>query len=219
MGDPGKTAPLLDVTFLVSYLSVMRTSAPALLPIFRSQAQAELLTWLYMHPDQGFGLTDLARRIGVSVPTIHREAERLVASSLVAETTLGRNRLLWANPSHPSARWLTGLLETMFGPPHVIQEEFGAVPGADRVMIFGSWAARQAGQSGAVPNDIDVMVIGDNVDRADLYAASDRAQDRLGMPVNPVLRSHAQWADPTDRLSVQLQTQPLVDVLVKTQEK
>ncbi len=190
----------------------MRTEAPALLPIFRSQAQAELLTWLYLHPGQQFSLTDLARRVGASVPTVHREAERLVESRLVTETILGRNRMLSANLGHPAAESLGRLLEVTFGPRQVVAEEFAGVPGADRVLIFGSWAARYAGETGHAPNDIDVMVIGDAVERADLYAAGDRAQDRLGIPVNPVTRTHEQWEDPSDRLSAQLRTQPLVDL-------
>ncbi|MDR0783009.1 MAG: MarR family transcriptional regulator [Propionibacteriaceae bacterium] len=191
----------------------MRSNAPALLPIFRSQAQAEVLTWLYLHPDQAFSLTDLARRVGVSLPTIHREAERLVASSLVTETILGRNRMLGANLKHPAAEKLAGLLEVSFGPQHVVAQEFGQLQGADQVLIFGSWAARYHGESGHAPRDVDVMVIGDSVDRGDMYAASDRAQQRLGVPVNPVMRTHEQWQDPSDRLSAQLHTRPLVDVM------
>lgn len=157
-------------------------------------------------------LTDLARRVGASVPTIHREAARLVESRLVNESTLGRNRLLGANLNHPAAQLLGRLLEVTFGPRQVVAEEFAEVPGADRVLIFGSWAARYAGEAGHTPNDIDVMVIGERIDRADLYAAADRAQQRLGLPVNPVMRTHQQWDDPSDRLSAQLHTQPLVDV-------
>lgn len=192
----------------------MRRDAPALLPIFRSQAQAELLTWLYLHPDEKFGLTDLARRVGVSVPTIHREADRLTEARLVVETTLGRNRLLAANLDHPAAEALTRLLEVTFGPRQVIAEEFASVPGADRVLVFGSWAARYSGIPGHSPNDVDVLVVGDGVDRADLYAAADRAQARLGLPVNPVTRTHRQWVDASDRLSAQLHTQPTLDVTV-----
>jgi len=190
----------------------MRTRAPALLPLFRGQAQAELLTWLFLHPGQEFGLTDLARRIGVSVPTVHREAQRLVEASLVTETILGRNRLLKANPAHPAAESLTRLLEVTFGPRQVIAEEFADLPGAQQVLIFGSWAARYAGVPGHAPADVDVMVIGNDVDRGDLYAAADAAQQRLGIPVNPVIRTPAQWDGPADRLSAQLHTQPLVAV-------
>lgn len=190
----------------------MRTEAPALLPVFRSQAQAELLTWLYLHPGQEFSLTDLARRVGASVPTIHREAKRLVESKLVVENSVGRNRMLRANMNHPAADALARLLEVTFGPRQVVAEEFADVRGADHLFIFGSWAARYSGDTGHMPNDIDVMLVGDGIDRADLYAAGDRAQQRLGLPVNPVMRTHLQWGDPSDRLSVQVRARPLVDV-------
>ena len=81
-----------------------------------------------------------------------------------------------------------------------------------RVFIFGSWATRYSGEIDHAPNDIYVMAIGDDIDRAELYAAADRAQRRLGTPVNPVMRTHKQWEDPSDRLSAQVHTQPLVDV-------
>lgn len=154
----------------------------------------------------------------MSVPTIHREAERLVESKLVTETILGRNRLLGANLAHPAAESLSRLLEVTFGPLQVVAEEFAGVPGADQIFIFGSWAARYSGETGHTPNDIDVMVIGDSVDRGDLYAAGDRAQQRLGIPVNPVMRTHEQWEDPSDRLAAQVRTQPLVDVMIHGME-
>ena len=202
-------------TFDERYHSVMRTEAPALLPIFRSQAQAEMLAWLYLHSGEEFGLTDLAGRVGASVATVHREAERLVESRLLAQRTLGRNRLLRANPAHPAAESLGRLLEVTFGPRQVVAEEFADLPGAETVLIFGSWAARHAGETGHAPNDIDVLVIGDDLDRADVYAASDRAQRRLGLPVNPVLRTCQQWNDPSDRLSAQIRSQPTLDVTTR----
>lgn len=100
----------------------------------------------------------------------------------------------------------------------MVAEEFAGVPGADQIFIFGSWAARYSGETGHTPNDIDVMVIGDSVDRGDLYAAGDRAQQRLGIPVNPVMRTHEQWEDPSDRLAAQVRTQPLVDVMIHGME-
>lgn len=158
--------------------------------------------WLLLHPDQEFGVTDLAERIGVPLSTLHREVVRLDKSGLLISRTLGRNRLVRANTAHPAASALTQLLEVTFGPKAVVAEEF-AVRGAEQVVIFGSWAARYAGESGPPPNDIDVLVVG-KVDRADLYEAADRAQARLGMEVNPVVRSAVQWDDPADALVTQI---------------
>lgn len=79
-------------------------------------------------------------------------------------------------------------------------------------MVFGSWAARYHGEVGPLPADIDVLVVGD-VDRAAVYAAAERAEARLGMPVNPILRPSSSWIDPSgDALLLKLQSRPYVDV-------
>lgn len=194
-----------------TYLLVMRSDGPALLPVFRSQHQAELLMWLLLHPEEEYGVTDLARRIGVPLSTLHREVARLDEAGLISSRTLGRNRLLRADLDHPAAPALARLLEVSFGPRTVIAEEF-AIPGAEQVVIFGSWAARYGGAAGPPPHDIDVLVIG-KVDRADLYEAADRAHSRLGIEVNPVVRSPREWSDAADALVAEIAQSPHLMVL------
>jgi predicted nucleotidyltransferase len=189
----------------------MRSEGPALLPVFRSQHQAELLMWLLLHPDQEYGVSDLAQRLDVPLPTLHREVVRLDGAGLITSRTLGRNRLLRANTDHPAAPALTQLLEVTFGPRVVVAEEF-AIPGAQQVVIFGSWAARYAGEVGPPPRDIDVLVVG-KANRADVYEAADRAQAKLGIEVNPVVRSVKQWDDPSDALVAQIKASPFIVVL------
>lgn len=62
---------------------------------------------------------------------------------------------------------------------------------------------RYAGQAGPPPRDIDVLVVG-KIDRADLYEAADRAKARLGIEVNPVVRTLRQWNEPEDALVTQI---------------
>jgi len=167
--------------------------------------------WLLLHPDHEYGVSDLASRLDVPLSTLHREVVRLDEAGLITSRNLGRNRLVRANASHPAAAALTQLLEVTFGPRVVVAEEF-AIPGAEQVVIFGSWAARYAGESGPPPHDIDVLVVGE-VDRADVYEAADRAQARLGLEVNPIVRSAKQWTDPADALVAQIKASALTAML------
>ena len=205
-------ATYLSLTLPINerYLSVMRSEGPALLPVFRSQHQAELLMCLLLHPDREYGVSDLAHRLSVPLSTLHREVVRLDEAGLITSRTLGRNRLVRANTSHPAGPALTQLLEITFGPKVVIAEEF-AISGAEQVVIYGSWAARYAGQSGPPPHDIDVLVVG-KVGRADVYEAADRAQTRLGLDVNSVVRSVKRWEDPADALVAQIKASAFVVV-------
>src|SRR5665647_3753066 len=134
----------------------MRSEAPALVPIFRSRHQAALLAWLLLHPDDEYTLTDLAKRLGVPLTTLQREAQRLVEAGILRDRTLGRARLLRANLSNRAAAPLTELLQVTFGPQTVTGEEFD-VAGAEAVLIYGSWAERYHGTPGPPANDVDVL--------------------------------------------------------------
>lgn len=65
--------------------------------------------------------------------------------------------------------------------------------------------------AGPAPHDVDVLVVG-AVDRANAYDAADRAQHRLAMQVNPVIRTPEQWAEDADSLVVQIKASPTLDV-------
>jgi predicted nucleotidyltransferase len=181
------------------------------MPIFRSRHQADLLAWLLLHPDREYTTTELARRLGVPLTTLHREVQRLVAAELLRDRPVGRSRLLSANQAHPAHAALTRLLELSFGPHTVVEDEFAGLDGVKQVLIFGSWAARYDGVEGPPPADVDVLVVG-NPARADVYEAADRAQARLALPVNPVIRSGKQWQEGAETLIAQIKSRAHVVV-------
>ncbi|MCA2247570.1 MarR family transcriptional regulator [Mycobacterium intracellulare] len=195
----------------------MRTEAPSLLPIFRSQHQGQLLAQLLLNPDREHTVTDLARTLGISKQTTQQEIERLVQAHVLRDRRQGRNRLIRANTDHPAYAPLTQLALLTFGPHPVIAEEFSRIPDVEEVLIFGSWAARYSGHPGPPPNDIDVLVIG-QPRRTDLFDAADRAQQRLSIPVNPEQATPAQWSDPNDwALLTEIKQRPYIQVFPQTQ--
>lgn len=197
----------------------MRTEAPALLPIFRSQHQGELLTRLLLNPTEEYTVTDLARILNTSKQTTQAEVERLVNAHILRDRRQGRNRLISANRHHPAITPLTQLALMTFGPHDVIAEEFASIPGAERIIIFGSWAARYTGHPGPPPNDIDVLVIG-HTNRSEVFDAADRAQQRIGRPVNPERVTPEQWDNPSDwPLIAELKQRPYVPVYLRTHQE
>ena len=95
-----------------------------------------------------------------------------------------------------------------FGPSLVIVEEFESVAGVERMFIYGSWAARYAGESSPTPNDIDVLVVG-RVNRDDVYEAAQRSQISLGREVNTTIRTRHQWENVADGFAEQLRASPI----------
>ncbi len=190
----------------------MRSEAPALLPIFRTRAQGEILALVLQDPDQEWTVSDLAHATGVPLTSTQSEIARLESGDLLSSRKVGRTRLVRANTDNPVTAPLTQVVLLTFGPRPVIADAFAHV-GAQVVLIFGSWAARLLGEPGPAPADIDVLVVGDGITRARLYAAAERAQARLGRPVNPVLRSTRAWAEPDkDPLIDEILRRPRVDV-------
>jgi hypothetical protein len=183
-----------------------------LLPILRSHHQGQLLADILLHPDEETTLTDLARRLGMAVSTAHLEIGRLVDAGILRERLVGRSRLVSANRSSRLFAPLSQIMLLTYGPAVVIGEEFSEFYATADVSIFGSWAARYAGQVGAAPNDIDVLLVGDKVSRLAVDAAAQRAEDRLRIQVNPVVMTPARWHDVTDPLAVQIHASSLFPV-------
>lgn len=191
----------------------MRSAAPALLPIFRSRLQADILAALLLRPDDELSLTDLAARFGAPLSTVHGEVRRLVDAGLLIRREAGRSVMVRSDPGNRLTSPLTELLLLSWGPPQVVAEEFAGLRGAEQVLIFGSWAARYQQRPGKPPNDLDVLVVGRPL-REDIYDAADRAQQRLGLPVNPVIRTAEAWREETDPLVRHIRSSPFVDVLL-----
>jgi hypothetical protein len=188
-----------------------QTAAPPLLPVFRSRLQGELLALVLGDPLAEWTAEDLALRTGHPRKTVYNELRRLEDAGLLSVRMIGRNKLLKANAQNPYFEPLARLTLMSFGPPLVIQEEFGRLHGVECVFIYGSWAARYAGEQGPTPHDVDVLVIG-TPDRDEVYEAARRAEERLRREVNTTIRTVEQWETAQDGFTRQLRSSPLVEI-------
>jgi DNA-binding transcriptional ArsR family regulator len=192
----------------------MRGEAPVLLPILRSRHQADLLTYLLLHPNREVTITELSVRLSIPQSTVSGEVQRLVGAGVLTVRAVGRSRLVRANTDSKLVDPLTELLTLTFGPHVVIADEFGDLTNVDLVLIYGLWAARYHGHRGRPPNDVDVLVVG-APDRVALHSAAARAEDRLEMLVNPMVCSPGRWEAAPDPLTQQIQASPYVTVVAR----
>lgn len=189
---------------------LMKQPASMLLPILRSGFQGDLLAWLFLHPDQEYPLTDLARRFRVSRATVMREADRFTEAGLVSDRRQGNLRFIHARTDNVVAGPLAELLAVTYGPTAVLSEMLASVPGIDEAYVYGSWAARFRGQGGEVPRDVDVLVVGD-ADDDDLYEVARAAESRLGREINIRRVSPRAWQEPgSDPFLASVRSRPLV---------
>ncbi len=183
-----------------------------LLPLLRTPLLGELLAWLYLHPDESYSATDLAKRLAVSQSTVSREADRLAEADLIFQERRGNLRLIQAKTTTTLARPLTEILTLTYGPVAVLGDLLAPIPGVDEAYVYGSWAARYAGEPGAVPRDVDVLVVG-NADEDELFDAAREAQRRLGREVNVHRVSGRQWrSHRDDPFLASVRSRPLVPI-------
>ncbi len=173
----------------------MRTEAPLLAPIFRSDGQARLLAELLLTGDE-LSLTDLAQRIDLAYATVHREAERLLDAGILRERQVGRSRLISANPDSPVVDPLRQILLVSTGPKVLLTEALRDIGGITSAFLYGSFAARMTGVPGPPPQDVDVMVVG-SPDIDAVHDACDAVQDQIGRPINPTILHPDEARKPT----------------------
>ena len=169
-----------------------RRPAPSLLPILRSQQQGEILALLLGDPDRELSLTEISQLTGAPHPSVYREVQRAQEAGLVATRKIGNTRLVRADTTSPYYAGLADVLARAFGVPGILTETLRPVSGIDEAYIYGSWAARQAGETGPV-RDIDVLLLG-TPDRDELYEAVASAENHLGRQVQATIRE-AGWLD------------------------
>ena len=185
----------------------MRTSAPGLAPIFRSETQLQILGELYVGPDRAWTISALAARINEPVSTTAREVNRLAEAGIVTITAQGRNKLVGPNWVLPWAGPLAALLDRTIGPIYLLGEALSGIEGLLEAWIFGSWAARHAGNPGPAPRDVDVVVVGDNMSLYSVIDATSAVADQVGVEVNPYLVSTEEWSQPEpDSFVARIQT-------------
>lgn len=154
----------------------------------RSQQQGEILALLLGDPESELSLTEISQRTGAPHPSVYREIERAEQAGLVTSRKVGNTRFIRANTESPYYAGLAEVLTRAFGVPAVLVQALQEVPGITAAYIYGSWAARHAGQTGQRPvGDIDVLVLGEP-DRDRLYESLGTAERRLGRSVEATIR-------------------------------
>lgn len=186
-----------------------------LTPLLRSDTQGLLLAELYLYPEKERTATELARLAGTGLPNASRELSRMVNAGFLHARSSGRNRYLRVNEKHPLYRPVSEILRYAYGPVAVLTPLLREVSGAEEAYIYGSWAARLSGEVGPNPEDIDVLVIGNDVDHDALDAAADAARQRLGREVNPRAISRRAWDEKADLFLRHLKERPLVRIPIE----
>ncbi len=156
-----------------------------------SNTQQRVLAFLFGQPQRSYFATELIRLAGGGSGAVQRELKRLDESGLVTVTRLGNQKHYQANPQSPVFAELCGIVQKTVGLAEPLR--VALLPFADNIaaaFVFGSVAKR----SDTAGSDIDLMVVSDSLNYADLFSALEEAATRLGRTVNPSIYTRQELA-------------------------
>lgn len=196
----------------------MNTRPPALGPLFRSDAQGEILAKILLNPDQSFTVTELAKAARTPYASAHREVSRMVQMGLVRADKRGQSLDIRAATDFPIYQPLREILGFTYGPSAVIPRFLAGIDGIEQAFIYGSWAARREGEPGSAPGDVDVLVVG-NPSRADIYDAASKAGTAIGREVNIRILNAAAWSAGDDPFIRTVKQRPLIQLGIEEETR
>ena len=189
----------------------MKQMVPALSPLLRSNTQGDILAALFLDTGREWTVADIARQVDSPYSLVHREVLRLVHGGIARDRRVGRARLVQANENYALVAPLQQIVLATYGPRAVLGQELQGVAGIEQALIYGSWAARYAGEEGTPPRDIDVLLVG-TTPRKLLEQIAQTAGNRLAQEVNITRVSPEIWASTTDLFIKTIRERPHVEI-------
>lgn len=151
-----------------------------------TQTQQRVLACLFGESGRSFTVSELIQATAAGSGAVQREVARLAGSGLLTVERLGNQKRYRANVDSPIHDELASIVRKTFGLAAPLRE--GLAPLASRIQaafVYGSVAKR----TDSAASDIDLMVVSDSLDYAEVMAVLEPMTERLGRRVNPTLYS------------------------------
>jgi predicted nucleotidyltransferase len=156
-----------------------------------TQPQSKVLEWVFGQPERWYHIQELIRLTSLASASLQREIKRLHVAGLVVEERIGNLRRVKANPSSPVFADLTSLVRKTMGAIPAIAEALMPLAGRLQVaLVFGS-VAKGAEHAGS---DVDVLLVSDGVQLADVLALLLPLEPQLGRRIEVKLYTPAEFA-------------------------
>jgi len=155
-----------------------------------SNVQQRVLALIFGHPERSFYTSEILRNVNSGTGAVARELSRLQRSGLVSVQRIGNQKHYQANHDSPIYRELQGLVLKTVGLAGPLAESLKQYADSIKAaFVFGSVAKG----TDHARSDIDLLVIGENLDYTDLYAGLQKAETKLHRPVKPLFLTPKDW--------------------------
>jgi len=166
-------------------------SAPTLLNALLPRVRARVLGIFFGHPDQQFQLIEVISKAASGRGAVQREVKNLTDAGIVRIASSGNRKLYSANRESPIFAELRQLILKTAGLAEPLREALSQFrQRITSAFVYGSIAKG----SDTPSSDIDLMVIGEELNYGEIYSALQKAETVLSRPINPNLMAPSDWA-------------------------
>lgn len=146
--------------------------------------QQRVLACLFGESGRSYAVNELIQATGAGSGAVQRELARLAGSGLLSVEHVGNQKRYRANPDAPIHDELVAIVRKTFGLAEPLREALAPLAGRiQAAFLYGSVAKG----SDTARSDIDLMLIADDVDYAEVMLALHPVAERLGRQVNPTV--------------------------------
>jgi predicted nucleotidyltransferase len=178
------------VPILGVIIPIMGIKSIGLADVLFSKTQQRVLALFFGNPNRSYYTNEIIRLSHSGTGAVLRELEKLTSANLITLTRVGNQKLYQVNQGSPIFSELRSLVQKTFGIADIIREML--MPMFARIQIAFIYGSIAKGEDKA-SSDIDLMVIGNELDYPELYLLLETAQAKLGRQVNPTFYTHAEW--------------------------
>lgn len=150
-----------------------------------------VLGLLFGQPWRSFYATEVIALAASGTGAVQRELAALTQSGLLTVKAVGNQKHYQANPDSPIFAELCAIVQKTIGLAEPLRHALAEL--GSRIIaafVYGSVAKN----TDTVRSDIDLMLLSDDINYGDVFAALDEVGTLLGRPVNPTILTREEFA-------------------------
>ena len=161
-----------------------------------TRTQRQVLSLMFGHPERSYYANEVVRIAGVGTGSVQRELARLSECGLLTVKRIGNQKHYQANPQCPIYSELCSIVLKTFGATGQLRTALNGLGGNIWLaMIYGPQLRSSAPDS----PDIQMLIVADNLEYADVVNCFTEVENRIGRSVQPVLLTHQEFRNLRDQ--------------------
>jgi len=155
-----------------------------------SKVQQRVLALIFGQSERSFYTTEIVRHVASGTGAVERELARLLQSGLVTLERIGNQKHYRANKAAPIFEELRSLvIKTVWLIDPIKKSLEPYTDSIDAAFVFGSFAKG----TNTMESDIDIMIIGDELDLTSIHSALLSVGAGLHRRINPLFVTRKDW--------------------------